>query len=109
MSRWSSTSRICGSSDICGLLPPQSGAAPAQECRELCRASADRIRSGMTGAAELAKAALARGDLIAAYDSTVSAMTEGDESPALRHLQVLALARMGDTERAMELFAAFGL
>lgn len=63
----------------------------------------------MTGAAELAKAALARGDLIAAYDSTVSAMAEGDESPALRHLQVLALARMGDTERAMELFAAFGL
>jgi class 3 adenylate cyclase len=59
--------------------------------------------------ASLAKAALARGDLIAAYDLTVSAIAEGNESSEIRHQQILALARMGDTERAMELFAAHGL
>ena len=63
----------------------------------------------MSEAATLAQAALARGDLIAAYDLTVSAIADGDESSAVRHLQVLALARMGDTERAMELFSACGL
>jgi adenylate cyclase len=63
----------------------------------------------MTEAALSAKAALARGDLIAAYDATVSAIAGGDESGAVRHQQILALARMGDTERAMELFAGYGL
>jgi adenylate cyclase len=63
----------------------------------------------MSDAASLAKAALARGDLIAAYDLTVSAIAGGDESSEVRHSQVLALARMGDTERAMEWFAAYGL
>ncbi|MGQ0590495.1 MAG: adenylate/guanylate cyclase domain-containing protein [Sphingosinicella sp.] len=63
----------------------------------------------MTGAAESARGALSRGDLIGAYDATVAAIAEGDDSPAIRHLQVLALARMGDTDRAMELFAASGL
>jgi class 3 adenylate cyclase len=59
--------------------------------------------------ASLAKAALARGDLIAAYDITVSAIAEGNESSEIRHQQILALARMGDTGRAMDLFAAHGL
>ena len=63
----------------------------------------------MSRAADLAKAAIARGDLIAAYDLTVSAIAEGDESREVRHQQVLALARMGDCERASERFAAYGL
>jgi len=63
----------------------------------------------MSEAAAIAKEALARGDLIAAYDATVSAIAEGDESGAVRHQQVLALARLGDTERAMELFERYGL
>jgi len=63
----------------------------------------------MSEAAAIAKDALARGDLIAAYDATVSAIEAGDDSHAVRHQQVLALARMGDTERAMELFEAHGL
>lgn len=63
----------------------------------------------MSEAAILARAALARGDLIAAYDLTSSAIAEGDGSSAVRHQQILALARMGDTERAMERFVAYGL
>lgn len=63
----------------------------------------------MSQAASLAKAALARGDLITAYDISVSAIAGGDDSTAVRHQQVLALARMGDTERAMELFSLHGL
>lgn len=59
--------------------------------------------------AALAKAALARGDLIAAYDVTTAAIADGDPGGAIRHQQVLALARMGDTERAMGLFEAYGL
>ncbi|WP_114953720.1 adenylate/guanylate cyclase domain-containing protein [Sphingosinicella terrae] len=60
-------------------------------------------------AASLARSALARGDLIAAYDVTVSAIAGGDPSSEIRHQQVLALARMGDADRAMERFAAYGL
>ena len=60
-------------------------------------------------AADLAKIALARGDLIAAYDVATAAIAEGDPGGAVRHQQVLALARMGDTERAMDLFTAYGL
>src|SRR3954468_16849726 len=60
-------------------------------------------------AADLAKAALARGDLIAAYDVTTAAIADGDVGGTIRHQQVLALARMGDTERAMGLFTAYGL
>ncbi|MCT2401452.1 tetratricopeptide repeat-containing protein [Novosphingobium mangrovi (ex Huang et al. 2023)] len=63
----------------------------------------------MTPAAKRAKAAIARGDLITAYDEAVSAMAQGDDSLGVRHQQVLALARMGDTDRAMELFQAYGL
>ncbi|HEX8640250.1 MAG TPA: adenylate/guanylate cyclase domain-containing protein [Allosphingosinicella sp.] len=63
----------------------------------------------MDQAADHARAALARGDLIAAYDLTVSAISDGDESMAVRHQHVLALARMGDTDRAMERFEAYRL
>lgn len=59
--------------------------------------------------AALAKAALARGDLIAAYDIAVRAIADGNASSAIRHQQVLALARMGDTERAMELYSSYDL
>ncbi|HEX8654259.1 MAG TPA: tetratricopeptide repeat-containing protein, partial [Allosphingosinicella sp.] len=57
---------------------------------------------------QLAEAALARGDLAAAYDITASAISESP-SEELHHLQVLALARMGDTETAMRLFETYDL
>ncbi len=63
----------------------------------------------MTDALDRARRAIARGDLIAAYDEAVSAIGEGDESPAIRHQLVLALARMGDADRAAELFGEYGL
>jgi adenylate cyclase len=63
----------------------------------------------MSEVSDLALAALSRGDLIGAYDITASAIAAGDASPDVRHRQVLALARMGDTERAMEHFTAYGL
>jgi class 3 adenylate cyclase len=63
----------------------------------------------MSQPADRAKAALARGDLIGAYDVATAAIEEGDPGGTVRHQQVLALARMGDTERAMGLFIAYGL
>jgi len=63
----------------------------------------------VSSAAERARAAIARGDLIGAFDEAVSAIEQGDESTAIRYSQVLALARMGDTDRAAELFEAYGL
>lgn len=63
----------------------------------------------MTDAAQIARKALSRGDLIGAYDATVAAIEAGDTSGAIRHQQILALARMGDTERAMARFAEYGL
>ena len=63
----------------------------------------------MSPAATRAREAIGRGDLISAYDETVSAIEAGDSSPEIRHQQVLALARMGDTERAMALFEQYGL
>jgi len=63
----------------------------------------------MDDAVDRAKAALARGNLITAYDVATAAIVEGDEGRPIRHQQLLALARMGDTERAMELFEAYGL
>lgn len=60
-------------------------------------------------AAASARDALSRGDLIGAYDASVAAIQAGDESSEIRHLQILALARMDDTERAMGLFGAYGL
>lgn len=63
----------------------------------------------VTGAVERARAAIARGDLITAFDEAVSAIAAGDSSAGIRHQQVLALARMGDAERAMQLFQLYGL
>jgi len=63
----------------------------------------------MSEAAEIARKALSRGDLIGAYDATVAAIEAGDPSGAIRHQQILALARMGDTDRAMAKFADYGL
>ncbi len=63
----------------------------------------------MSEAAEIARKALSRGDLIGAYDATVAAIEAGDDSGAIRHQQILALARMGDTDRAMARFAEYGL
>lgn len=63
----------------------------------------------MSEAAEIARKALSRGDLIGAYDATVAAIEAGDASGAIRHQQILALARMGDTDRAMAKFAEYGL
>ncbi|HEX9932841.1 MAG TPA: adenylate/guanylate cyclase domain-containing protein [Allosphingosinicella sp.] len=59
--------------------------------------------------AAAARAALARGDLMAAFDLAVSGLAAEPASEELCHLQVLALARMGDTEGAMKLFEASGL
>jgi len=79
----------------------------------LAPARGSAISKGMTGdslpPAGRAKAAIARGDLIAAYDIAVSGLAEEPACEDLRHLQVLALARMGDTERAMALFVSYGL
>lgn len=63
----------------------------------------------MDPSAASASAALARGDLLAAHDLAASAILAGDSSPDVRHVQVLALARLGDSERARELFAVYGL
>ncbi|HEX8525536.1 tetratricopeptide repeat-containing protein [Allosphingosinicella sp.] len=63
----------------------------------------------MSTPAERARSAIARGDFIAAYDIAVGAIAEGDASEDIRHQQVLALARMGDTDRAMEVFRSHGL
>ena len=59
--------------------------------------------------AERARAALARGDLVAAFDLSVSGLAEDPSSEDLQHLQVLSLARIGDTERAMALFETYTL
>lgn len=63
----------------------------------------------MTDAVERARAAIARGDLITAFDETVAAVAAGNASADIRHQQVLALARMGDAEQAMQLFRGYGL
>jgi hypothetical protein len=52
------------------------------------------------------RAALARGDLLAAYDGARSRETP---SPDLKYLEVLTLARLGDTERALRLYGEYGL
>jgi hypothetical protein len=52
------------------------------------------------------RAALARGDLLAAYDGARGRETP---SPALKYLEVLTLARLGDTERALKLYGDYRL
>ncbi len=60
-------------------------------------------------ATALTKAAIDNGNLLLAYDTAISAINAGDPSAELHHLMVLALARMGNGEQAMELFHQFGL
>jgi len=91
------------------------GAAGAIAPERLCRGLSPIVSAQGTphkaamDAVHLARAALSRGDLIGAYDATVAAIQAGDESNEIRFQQVLALARMGDTERAMGLFASYQL
>ena len=63
----------------------------------------------MSAATDRASAAIAQGNLITAYDQTAFAIADGDTSNEIRYQQVLALARMGHTDRATELFNSYGL
>ncbi|MBX3485828.1 adenylate/guanylate cyclase domain-containing protein [Phenylobacterium sp.] len=58
-------------------------------------------------AAARARSALARGALLEAYD--ILQQVAEHESGALDYLRVLTLARLGDTERALKLYDAYGL
>lgn len=56
------------------------------------------------------RAALARGDLLAAYDAIQQAKTPGHPEYAaadLDYLEVLTLARLGDTEHSLRLYADY--
>ena len=55
----------------------------------------------MTDSIEAAEAALARGDLLAAFDCVSAAQAAGRSEPRLAYLLVLILARMGETRRAL--------
>ncbi|MET0373101.1 MAG: tetratricopeptide repeat-containing protein [Rhizorhabdus sp.] len=68
----------------------------------------------MTGPSEAeadrqAGAALGRGDLLAAFDLASCALASGAQMPGLVHKRLLALARMGDTRRALEEANRIGL
>ncbi len=53
------------------------------------------------------RAALARGDLLGAYDEVVR--RGSTDHHGLNYLEVLTLARLGDTERALRLYDDYGL
>lgn len=53
----------------------------------------------------IASGALSRGNLLRAYDVATTALAAGPEHPRLRYVQVLALARMGELDRARILYA----
>ncbi|WP_331087791.1 tetratricopeptide repeat-containing protein [Phenylobacterium sp.] len=53
------------------------------------------------------RAALARGDLLSAYDEVVR--RGNTEHQELNYLEVLTLARLGDTQRALRLYDDYGL
>src|SRR5689334_159576 len=53
------------------------------------------------------RAALARGDLLAAYDEVTQGKEQGHKG--LDYLEVLTLARLGDTERGLRLYDSYGL
>lgn len=53
------------------------------------------------------RAALARGDLLAAYDEVTQGKEQGHKG--LDYLEVLTLARLGDTDRGLRLYDAYGL
>ncbi len=58
---------------------------------------------------ERTRAAVAQGDLLRAYDHARTGIDAGMESQELRYLLVLALSRMGDSERALRLYREYGL
>jgi len=55
--------------------------------------------------ADSVRAALARGDLLAAYDEIKQGKQAGDRE--LEYLEVLTLARLGDTEQGLRLYADY--
>ncbi|WP_299327800.1 adenylate/guanylate cyclase domain-containing protein [Parasphingopyxis sp.] len=57
----------------------------------------------------LAREARTNGDFLAAYDIAMTAKAEGLSHPKLDYFAALALADMGETERAAELYASEGL
>ncbi|QLC21566.1 adenylate/guanylate cyclase domain-containing protein [Parasphingopyxis sp. CP4] len=66
----------------------------------------------MTTAADpvvLADDALSRGDNLEAYDIAISAEAEGQQRPRLAYIATLALARMGDTNMALDYYDKAGL
>jgi len=56
-----------------------------------------------------AETARREGNPLALYDLTQSAIEAGAKQPRFRYLQVLALAQMGDTGRAEQLYDHYGL
>ena len=56
-----------------------------------------------------AREALGRGDPFRAYDIVARAIAAGALSEDLSHQQALTLARMGDTQRALDIFRSAGL
>ena len=52
---------------------------------------------------------LGRGDLLQAFDASAAALDGGATHARLKYLQVLALARLGETTRARSAYTAFGL
>ena len=63
----------------------------------------------MGQAIERTRAAIDRGNLLRAYDIAQVALEEEPDSRELQYLFVLAVARMGNSERAMELCQQYGL
>lgn len=57
-----------------------------------------------TEAVQAASAAMAKGNLLLAYDVATRSLDQGATHPRLRYLQVLSLARMGENERALTLY-----
>lgn len=72
-------------------------------------ANAESAPGAVPGRTDQARAALASGDLITAYDAAARGLDEGEPAAPLHFLQVLALARMGDTARAVECYEACDL
>lgn len=58
---------------------------------------------------ERAHSAIRSGDLLAAYDLVTAAIADGNADRGLRFVLVLALARMGETDRAYALFQQYDL
>jgi len=64
------------------------------------------------GAAEAlanVKDLMSRGDLFGAYDAASRALAAGHTTEELYHRKALALARMGDAQRALDIFKSAGL